>query len=128
MRNIETQQKPIARGRVPSPATLVPLWVVTFLVRLMDHNNKICCTNCDFAYYGETKNDLKTLIANIKKKAVSVFQTNSKVTYDVYGNNQQMDFGLKPFRYNENLQLLNLVSLVVTSPVYKVFMLNHELS
>ena len=61
----------------------------------MVHNNKICCTNCDFAYYGETKNDPKTLNAN-KKKAVSVFQTNSKVTCDVYGNNQQMDFGMKP--------------------------------
>jgi len=51
---------------------------------------KSSCTNC-VVCYGQTERQLKTLIAE-HKKAVSLFDYNSKVACHVYENSHYMDF------------------------------------
>jgi len=51
---------------------------------------KSSCTNC-VAYYGQTERQLKTRITE-HKKAVSLFDYNSKVACHVYENSHHMDF------------------------------------
>ena len=53
---------------------------------------KISCTNCSFVYYGQTERSLKTRIAE-HKRAVSMFDHNSKISCHVHENNHEMNFG-----------------------------------
>jgi len=65
---------------------------------------KISCTNCEFVYYGQTERHLKTRIAE-HKKAVSLFDHNSKVACHVHENNHQMDFNdVKVVGHEANFQ------------------------
>ena len=54
---------------------------------------KISCTNYSFLYYGQTERSLKTRIAE-HKRAVCMFDHNSKISCHVYENNHEMDFGI----------------------------------
>jgi len=53
---------------------------------------KISCTNCSFVYYGQTERSLKTRITE-HKRAVSVFDHDSKISCHVHESNHKMDFG-----------------------------------
>ena len=53
---------------------------------------KISCANCSFVYYGQTEQSLKTQITE-HKRAVSMFDHDSKISFHVYKNNHIMDFG-----------------------------------
>ena len=53
---------------------------------------KISCTNCSFVYYGQTERPLKTRITE-HKRAVAMFDLDSKISCHVHENNHKMDFG-----------------------------------
>ena len=53
---------------------------------------EISCTNCSFVYYGQTEGSLKTGITE-HKRAVSMFDHDSKISCHVHENNHEMDFG-----------------------------------
>ena len=53
---------------------------------------KISCTNCSFVYYGQTERSLKTRITE-HKRAVAMFDHDSKIACHVHENNHEMDFG-----------------------------------
>ena len=53
---------------------------------------KISCTNCSFVYYGQTERSLKTRITE-HKRAVAMFDNDSKIACHVHKNNHEMDFG-----------------------------------
>ena len=55
---------------------------------------KISCTNvnCSFVYYNQTERSLKTRIAE-HKRAVSMFDPNSKISCHVHENCHEMNFG-----------------------------------
>ena len=52
---------------------------------------KINCTNCNFVYYGQTERPLKTRITE-HKRAVAMFDHDSKISCHVHENNHHMDF------------------------------------
>ena len=52
---------------------------------------KICCFDCDFVYYGQTGRALNTRIKE-HKKAISVFDSNSKLACHANVENHNMDF------------------------------------
>ena len=52
---------------------------------------KINCTNCNFVYYGQTERPLKTRITE-HKRAVAMFDHDSKISCNVHENNHHMDF------------------------------------
>ena len=52
---------------------------------------KISCRQCDFVYYGQTERSLKTRVSE-HKKAVWMFDENSKVASHVHECHHQMDF------------------------------------
>lgn len=51
---------------------------------------KINWSNCDLMYYGQTKRAAKTRISE-HKRAVCIFDANSKVSQQVYQHNHNMD-------------------------------------
>ena len=53
---------------------------------------KVSCANCSFVYYGQTERSLKTRITE-HKRAVSMFDHDSKISCHVHENNHVMDFG-----------------------------------
>ena len=53
---------------------------------------KISCVNCSFVYYGQTERSLNTRITE-HKRAVSMFDHDSKISCHVHENNHIMDFG-----------------------------------
>ena len=53
---------------------------------------KISCTNCSFVYYSQTERSLKTRIVE-HKRAVSMFDPNSKISCHVHENCHEMNFG-----------------------------------
>ena len=53
---------------------------------------KINCINCSFVYYGQSERSLKTRIAE-HKRAVPMFDHNSKISCHVHENNHKMDSG-----------------------------------
>ena len=48
--------------------------------------------NCSFVYYGQTERSLKTRITE-HKRAVAMFDHDSKMACHVHENNHEMDFG-----------------------------------
>ena len=75
------------------------------------------CTSCNFVYYGQTEQALKTRIAK-HKRAVAVFDHDSKVSCHVHENDHQMDFNAvnvvadEP-NYHERLFLEDWLSIKV---------------
>ncbi|XP_068671068.1 uncharacterized protein [Montipora foliosa] len=53
---------------------------------------KISCTNCSFVYYGQTERSFKARITE-HKRAVAMFDHDSKIACLVHENNHEMDFG-----------------------------------
>ena len=53
---------------------------------------KISCTNCSSVYYGQTERSVKTRVTE-HKRAVSVFDHDSKISCHVHENDHEMDFG-----------------------------------
>ena len=51
---------------------------------------KINCTNCNFVYYGQTERPLKTRITE-HKRAVAMFDHDSKISCHAHENNHHMD-------------------------------------
>ena len=52
---------------------------------------KINCSQCDFVYYGQTERSLKTRVSE-HKKAVVMFDHNSKLACHVHECDHRMDF------------------------------------